>query len=247
MRRLVLFVALWALLLLPKDYAVDTTPVVFMGDSVAWGAWASSWDHAFVSLVRDDLKSRGIDDPFELLITMTAYNDLASSQKAANRYRSLIIVEVGVHWADVYESGQFRQLYGMMLDCLQGSGATVVVGTIPWLGWEPVTAQYAKMRLFSQIIREEASKRGIAVADLWAATDKREEALSQPGQPCLMGGVMGRGCDGDGYHPGDIGHALIAKAYAKALDVALANPPTYQYANRCNYNEYFHNELSEHK
>jgi hypothetical protein len=96
------------------------------------------------------------------------------------------------------------------------------------------------MSLFSQIIREEASKRGIAVADLWAATDKREDAISQPGQPCFMG----KECQGDGYHPGDIGHALIAQAYAKALDVALATPPTHQYVNRCNYNEYFFDELS---
>jgi hypothetical protein len=230
-KSLILVFILGALLLMPKEHtdhaghAVDasslrTAPVVFMGDSVTMGAHASAPNKMFVGLVYHDLQTRGIDATDDVIWTLDPYNDLRNAQTVAAQRRRLIIVEVGVHWAS-FDSAQFREVYGAMLDCLAGSGATVVVGTIPWLNWPPATPSYFEMAYYSQIIREEAAKRGIAVADIWAATDGRPEAVSRPGQPCFLWPA----CQGDNYHPGDVGHALIAAAYIKALDVALASPP----------------------
>jgi len=255
-KSLILVFILGALLLMPKEHtdqaghAVDASslptatpaspaqsptpvpPVVFMGDSVTMGAYASAPEKMFVWLVHHDLQTRGIDATNDVIWTLDPYSDLRNAQRVAAEHRKLIIVEVGVHWA-AFGATQFRQVYGAMLDCLAGSGATVAVGTIPWLNWPPATPVYFEMAHYSQIIREEAAKRGIAVADLWAATDSRTDAISRPGQPCFSS----RDCQGDNYHPNDTGHALIAAAYAKALDVALASPPPSS-SGRCNLDPY---------
>ncbi len=207
-------------------------PVVFMGDSVTMGAFASTPDNAFVVRVDNDLKARGIDATNDCVWTLDPYSDLKNAKRVAGEHRQLIILEIGVHWA-AFDAAQFRELYGSTLDCLAGSGARLVVGTIPWLNWQPGTPVYFEMAFDSQIIREEAAKRGIPVADLWAATDRRADAISRPGQPCFIAPT----CQGDNYHPSDIGHALIAEAYARALDVALANPP-HPHEERCDFDAY---------
>jgi lysophospholipase L1-like esterase len=244
---LVSAIALISLLLMAKGSARPTNvdphqepvtgvaPVVFMGDSITMGAWVSSAENMFVNRVWQALQARGVKGPDENLWTSDAFTDLATAQKAAVRNRKLIVVEVGVHWEPVFDDAGFRKAYAAMLDCLQGSGAIVVVGTIPWLGWAPDSPTYAKMSRFSEIIREEAARRDIEVADLWAATDGREDAISRPDQPCFPSPT----CRGDNYHPGDVGHALIAEAYVEALSRALANPPYREYEFRCSFDEYF--------
>jgi len=216
----------------PVPTATPVPPVVFIGDSVTMGAFASTPDNAFVMRVDNDLKARGIDATNDCVWTLDPYSDLRNAQRVAGEHRQLIILEVGVHWA-AFDAAQFRELYGSMLDCLAGSGARLVVGTIPWLNWQPDTPSYFEMAFNSQIIREEAAKRGIPVADLWAATDRRADAISRPGQSCFLAAT----CQGDNYHPSDIGHALIAEAYARALDVALASPP-HPHEERCDFDAY---------
>lgn len=246
MRKYLVFVLLLgSLLLMPKEhirypsYAADTPPslppvppVTFMGDSVTMGAFVSTPTKMFVWLVDKDIEARGVDATNDCVWTLDPYSDLRNAQRVATEHRQLIIVEIGVHWA-AFDAVQFREVYGAMLDCLAGSGARVVVGTIPWLNWRPDTPSYFEMAFFSQIIREEAAKRGIAVADLWAATDRREDAISRPDQPCFTEST----CRGDNFHPGDVGHALIAEAYSRALDVALATPPPTS-TGRCDFDEY---------
>jgi len=206
--------------------------VVFIGDSVTMGAFVSTPENMFAVRVQHDLRARGLDATSDSEWTLDPYSDLLASRRIAASHRKLIIVELGVHWA-AFDAAQFREVYGAMLDCLAGSGATVVVGTIPWLNWRPDTPAYFEMAFFSQIIRQEAAKRGIAVADLWAATDRREDAISRPDQACFTGPT----CRGDNFHPGDVGHALIADAYSRALDVALASPPPVS-AGRCEFDGY---------
>jgi lysophospholipase L1-like esterase len=206
--------------------------IIFMGDSVTMGAFASTPDNAYVERVHKYLQSRGIDDTNFCLWTLTPASDLRVAELVASSKRDIVMVEVGVHW-DMFDAAQFRELYGAMLDCLTASGARLVVGTIPWLNWRPDTPSYYQMAFFSQIIREEAAKRGIPVADLWAATDNRPDAVSRPGQACYLV----QPCRGDNYHPGDVGHALIAEAYEKALDKALAAPAPAA-TNRCDLGPY---------
>jgi hypothetical protein len=207
-------------------------PVVFMGDSVTMGAFASRPDNMFVWRVRRDLESRGVDARNDTVWTLEPYDDLVNAQRVAASHRKLIVLEIGVHWA-TFEPGEFREVYGALLDCLYGSGARLVIGTVPWLHWQPGSEMYAKMSEFSRIIREEGAKRDIAVADLWAATVGREDAISRPDEHCFIQPT----CRGDNYHPSDTGHALIAEAYSKALDVALAKPPPAA-GGSCNFDRY---------
>jgi lysophospholipase L1-like esterase len=246
MRKLLTIVlVLGALLLLPREHpyhgdsAIDASsteaavaPVFFIGDSITMGAWVSTPDRMFVSQVRDYLQSRGVDATDDAAWTLDPLDDLRSVEKAAASRRNLIIVEVGVHWS-TFNAAQFRDLYGTLLDCLAGSGARVVVGTIPWLNWPPDTPLYLQMASYSQIIREEAERRGVVVADLWAATNGRADAISRPGQKCFSSPA----CEGDNFHPGDTGHALIALAYDAALDAALASAPPHSIAG-CNLSPY---------
>jgi len=244
---LILVLILGALLLMPKEHtdpaghaadasslptATPVPPVLFMGDSITMGAFVSAPENMFIVRVQRYLKTRGLDATNDTVWTLDPSSDLRAAQKIAASHRRLIIVEIGVHWA-AFDAVQFREVYGAMLDCLAGSGATVVVGNIPWLNWPPGTPVYFEMAYYSQIIREEAARRGIAVADLWAATDRRDDAISRPGQPCFAS----PDCEGDNFHPNDTGHALIAAAFEKALDVALAGPPP---ANngRCDFDAY---------
>jgi hypothetical protein len=225
----------------PTDSAVNQTntaaaetslPVVFMGDSVTMGAFASTPENMFVWHVRRDLESRGVDARNDTVWTLEPYDDLVNAQRVAESHRKLIVLEIGVHWS-AFEPGEFREVYGSLLDCLSGSGARLVIGTIPWLNWQPGSKMYTKMSDLSRIIREEGAKRGIAVADLWAATVGREGAISRPDQRCFIQPT----CRGDNYHPSDTGHALIAEAYSKALDVALAAPPAAA-GGSCDFDRY---------
>jgi hypothetical protein len=203
-----------------------------MGDSVTMGAFASTPEKMYVWLVHDELRRRGIDPTNDVVWSMDPYADLTNARRIASQHRQFIFVEVGVHWS-IFDEAQFRELYGSMLDCLAGSGARIIVGTIPWLNWPADQPLYNQMALFSQIIREEAAKRGIAVADLWAYTDKNPDAISRPSQSCFMS----PDCHGDDYHPSDVGHALIAAAYASALNTALAQPLPHG-SGRCDFDTY---------
>jgi hypothetical protein len=216
----------------PVPTATPVLPVVFIGDSVTMGAFASTPENVFIVRVQRGLWARGLDARNDVEWTMEPYSDLLAAQRVADSHRKLIIVELGVHWA-LFDANQFREVYGAMLDCLAGSGARVVVGTIPWLNWQPDSPAYFEMAFFSQIIREEAAKRGVAVADLWAATVQRADAISRPDQPCFTEPT----CRGDDYHPGDTGHALIAQAYLAAVDVALQTTPQ-PHTHRCDFDAY---------
>ncbi len=257
---LVLVLTLAALLLMPKEHAppagsvadapptasatttsVSATPtstptppppVAYLGDSVTEGAFVSAPENMYVWRLYHELQRRGIDPTNDVTWSFDPYSDLANARRLASEHRKWIFVEVGVHWASFNEA-QFREVYGAMLECLAGSGARVIVGTIPWLNWPADQPLYNQMARFSQIIREEAAKRGIAVADLWAYTDKNPDAISRPSQPCFAS----PDCHGDDYHPGDVGHALIAAAFASALNVALAQPLPHG-SGRCDFDGY---------
>jgi lysophospholipase L1-like esterase len=244
---LVLLIVVAAVLLMPRGHAIPEShadppeiatdepalPVVFMGDSVTMGAFASTPEDMFVWRVRRDLESRGIDARNDSIWSLEPYDDLVNAKRVAESHRQLIILEIGVHWYG-FSSSEFREVYGALLDCLNGNGARLVIGTIPWLNWEQGDWMYNKMSELSQIIREEGAKRGIEVADLWAATVGREDAISHPDEPCFVRPA----CWGDDYHPGDVGHALIAEAYSKALDVALAKPPPAATGGSCDFDAY---------
>lgn len=205
--------------------SVTSAPVIFLGDSVTDGVGASSGDMGFAALLRQRLDGSGFATaPVDYDSVISALGgqvvDLRFSQAIGREPRSLIVVEVGAH--SVIEdaglsSSQFGIGYGLMLDCLQGSGATIVVSTVPWLGWDGSDPAYALASERSQIIREEAAARGIPVADLWRSMRGRRDLLSD-----------------DGFHPNDAGHRLAADLFWLQISSLLTRPRG-EFHNQCGY------------
>lgn len=160
---LVLVLTLAALLLMPKEHAfpvssvADTSPasgtptatpfppVAFLGDSVTEGAFASTPEKMYVWLVHNELERRGIDPTNDVTWSFDPYSDLVNARKIASQHREWVFVELGVHWESLNPS-EFREVYGAMLDCLGGTGAHVIVGTIPGLTGLSVTRATRRWR-----------------------------------------------------------------------------------------------------
>lgn len=123
-----------------NDREPDNVPIIFFGDSLTLGWLASGEDREFASILRSRLADNGAIGSRRVISALGGmYVDLLISQEVGRRPRSLIIVELGAH--SVIEDPNlndrtFRIGYGAMLDCLRGSGARVVVATVPWLGWD---------------------------------------------------------------------------------------------------------------
>lgn len=186
--------------------------VVFFGDSVALGHGASTPERGFSSSIVQRLDSSGFRTQPRTVISALGgvYVDLVQTPDVVNAPSGLIIVEVGAH--SVIENqampmSTYRDAYGLMLDCLQRSGAALVVGTVPSLNWTPSDPMYIRADEISEIVRDEARSRGIAVADLWDATRDRPELVSE-----------------DGMHPGDAGHQLVADIFWKQIQPLMKHP-----------------------
>ena len=194
--------------------------VVFFGDSVTAGAGASGVDRGFVSILREQLSAESRLGSSQVIISAFGglRGDLENVRAVLEKRPGLVVVEVGAHSAvedQATSIATFRSVYGLMLDCLQGSGAMVVVGTTPWLRWPSNGPTYARAAAIGVVIGEEAAKRGIPVADIWGAMKDREFYVSS-----------------DGMHPNDGGHALIADLYWRQIQ-AQRTTPRYVRASPC--------------
>lgn len=190
----------------PEPQRLD---VVFFGDSIAVGQGASTPEGGFLPLLLARLDDSGHQTEHRLIVSAFGGldGDLAGASYAVHEASGLIVVEVGAH--SVIENQAlpltaYRTAYGLMLDCLQQSGAAVVVGTVPSLNWSPSDPLYTRAADISQAMRAEAGARGIAVADLWAATRDRPDLVSD-----------------DGMHPGDAGHQAIADVFWQQIKPLL--------------------------
>ena len=186
----------------PQDARTD---VVFFGDSVTIGAGASDTGRGFASLLREWLSAESRLGSSQVIISAFGglHGDLENVRAVLQKKPGLVVVEVGAHSAVEDQDtsiATFRSVYGLMLDCLQGSGATVVVGTTPWLHWPSNGPTYTRASAISEVIGEEAARRGILVADIWTALKDRESYVSS-----------------DGMHPNDGGHALIADLFWRQI------------------------------
>ncbi len=227
---LLIAVMLLALFSMPKETPYDGAGIVFLGDSITLGMLASNRSNTFVSLLTQDLDRRGVQEDARVFISVNPARDLGAAVRAMKKDRSFVIIEFGVHAAvdEQITPDEFQQLYANLLVCVVGDGTIVVAGTVPWLGWAPDDAVYSRAEEFSQIISQEAAKRDVAVADLWSSTKQRTDLISTP-----QDGAFLTPHHGDGFHPGDAGHAVIAAVYAKALGEEMASPPTRSYQRTC--------------
>jgi len=209
-----LFVGLMsAALLLPIQMVSGQTAqthvdgIVFVGDSLTLGASASAPANTYVYQVVDFLGR-----PWNAFLSFTSGTDLDAACQAGQGGYSVAIIELGAHAVieGQMSPDQFRQYYSALLDC--AGGETVVAGTIPWLGWSADAPEYARADLYSQIIRDEAVKRGMPIADLWSAMKLQPALISIPQDYVFFGSYQG-----DNFHPNDAGHAVIAQTYEQAF------------------------------
>jgi hypothetical protein len=110
----------------------------------------------------------------------------------------IVVVELGVHaivgcdHLPGNDAELFRYYVGRVLDSALWTADAVVVLNIPWMGWG--TALVKPAMLYNAIIADEASARGVPVADAWTA-------MIECGQACI---------GADGFHPNAAGHEAIA-------------------------------------
>jgi hypothetical protein len=219
-----------ALALTPNDVPFHEGSIAFIGDSLTIGGNASSPSNTYASLVTGYIDSRAGDQQRSMFLSFDPLTDRAAAARAMKHDRRIVVIEIGVH-AVIDQSitaDQFRQLYGSLLECVTGGTTIVVAGTIPWLGWAAVDPLYERADEFSTIIKQEAVKRQVAVADLWSATKLRLNLISTPQDHTFLG--SGRG---DNFHPNDAGHAVIAQAYERAITLVLEHPPKRPYDRQC--------------
>jgi lysophospholipase L1-like esterase len=121
----------------------------------------------------------------------------------------LVSVTVGMN--DIRDPGfaaeRFAAELGLLLDGLYGTGATVLTCTLPDIAAiMPLPADLVdlarqRIRQASDIIREQAARRGALCLDAWAIPGAADPGLFGP----------------DRIHPNGSGHQLMADAFAALL------------------------------
>jgi len=193
-----------ALVVLSGVQQVDQTRLLVIGDSLSKGLYATSEVNAYRYLVADATRAR-------LGWMLAPTLEVAEEEWADWRWPAdVIIVELGSNdlWIGIPEE-EWAERYGAFLDDLQATGARVIVGTITWSGRVEGSESWRRATRYNEYIRAEAGKRGITVVDLWAVTMGHEEYLSRPDELS----PFEPGFEGDGFHPGDLGHRAIAEAF----------------------------------
>lgn len=192
---------LWILVLSPPPAAPR---LLVIGDSLAAGLYASSQDAGYAYLV-----AKGLGADLGVLRAATVAE--ARAKLPAWRWApTLIVVELGLNDstqgvpADAYLADYHR-----LLDELEERwpGARIVMTTL-WAGAGETEVRAS----YSAGLRELAATRGLRLADVAEATRGCDctAALGAP-SPFPPGFV------GDGWHPDDRGHALIAEAILDVL------------------------------
>jgi len=205
-----LIIILLAATIAPACAQPQPRRLLVIGDSLSQGLYATSEAHGYKFLVADGLGAQlGWMKGTNLAVAETNW-------AAWDWDADVIVVELGTNdlTGDIPEA-EWPARYGAFLDALQATGARIVVGNVPWSGRDEDGEGWRLARRFSGYIEAEAGARGIPVADLWAVTLATGEAgLSQPGEPS----PFAPGFEGDGYHPSDEGHRVIAEEFLRVLE-----------------------------
>ena len=200
--------------------------VWIIGDSITRGLYASSESATYRALL-----FRGLAERYPAQIYTTFWQGVCTLGRLEQRWGQwpgqpdILFLELGIN--DVSRNpncpqvpvSEWAQRYGAMLDRIRrdAPGVTIVVGTLPWPGWKPGTKRYQTALQFNRWIREAAAQRNIAVADLWEVMEGQEHYLSRPDEPSPFPPKY----RGDGFHPNDQGHQIIAQTFLRAYETAL--------------------------
>ncbi len=169
---------------------------VVLGDSAAQGIRAPSYDRGYVGIVRDRLPG-GPWRVLNLSRSGARTRDLLDSQlpelAALGRRPDLVSAVAGGNDLTHTPLAQWEADLRALLAALP---AGTLVGTVPQ-GWRE-----AKARAGNAVIRAEAARHGLVVADVWAHTAPRRGLYAA-----------------DGFHPSEAGH----RQWAAALLAAAAD------------------------
>jgi acyl-CoA thioesterase-1 len=181
--------------------------VLFLGDSLTWGAFAlRPEEHAFPARVVDRLRRSGpVTEKDVGRIGFTAAMLLPDVAPAGTA--DLVVVELGTNDANNTTLDQFRNDYPAFLDAVRKKSpdaALVCAGT--WHGG-------SLARNMDRVIESQCTAHNGRYADLNALfDDERDHGPAGTVRP--VGDVT------DWFHPNDAGHAGIADAILDQLDLS---------------------------
>ena len=196
-----------------------------LGDSLTIGPHASSESNTYRNILISKIQSRYPGQIYSTLWTpVCTWAGLEKWWEEQSSYPDILFIELGL--VDVIAKGkkighciptpqdEWAVRVGNVMDkILQSkSDIQVVVGTIPWAGWDKDSEFYKRAEILNSIIKEEARRRNIPVADLWSVTVGDRSILSRPDERSAFGPDF----YGDSFHPGDKGHRRIAETFWKA-------------------------------
>ncbi len=178
-----------------------------LGDSTAQGIGAPTWHEGYVGQLRQAL-DHGSERPWRVVnlsksgaraadVLEGQLPELASFEAAPD----LVTCAIGAN--DIVRRTPAARLEDQLRQIIAGLPARAVIATLPQgLGT-------ARTEAANRLIRQEAPAAGLVVADVWART-------GAPWQGKYAA---------DGFHPGVLGYADWATAFAEVLNLAL--PPRF--------------------
>ena len=189
-----------------RDLAVDGPLWVVLGDSTAQGIGAPSWAEGYVGQLRRALDA-GSDRPWRVV---NLSKSGARAADVADRQLPLMdglpvrpdLVTCAIGANDIVRRTPLPALEATFGRIIAGLPPRAVVATLP----KGLHAE--RTEAVNRYLRAEGPKAGLVVADVWARTG-----------PPWRGKLAA-----DGFHPGALGYAEWAAAFAEALGVAL--PPS---------------------
>jgi lysophospholipase L1-like esterase len=177
--------------------------LLFIGDSLTGGYYASDYWHSFPALVATRLRGQIVRST--IYYGHTAVNVIDEMNLVAPPSVDLAIVELGID--DIGESNlpTFRQDYAELMARLRRANPAVILVCLSL--WQDQTAQ-----VWDDTVRTLCTQAGGHFADI--APLYANEAYHGPlGRPTWVG-------PGDWFHPNDAGHAAIAAVVLRALAIS---------------------------
>jgi len=193
----------------------STNIVGFAGDSITNASGASS-NRGFVHLVRWIAGTRNVDQVIRVYATggYTSAQVLATHIPSAVAGDAAVIhIQVGTNDAGTTVSvATFAANVTAMYDALRAAGKRMTIGLVPPRASGATTLWRQDRGAYNEWISRWAPLNGIPVADLRGLADSS--------------GDLAAGYDsGDGTHPNDAGHAIIAAAVSTAVLSVLPTQP----------------------
>jgi lysophospholipase L1-like esterase len=208
-----MFVLVFLAMCVSLPTAGQSTPrLLILGDSLTTGCCATSLTRTFRYLVAGALDADLGGDGLYNLPTVALNFD-----KYATWRPDIIVLEVGINDALHYGPNQiaesdYQAAYGALLDRMLAITPRVIVVT-PFAAVGHGDARRAGLLRYRDYILAAATERGLTVADLWAVSDGCVDCKSKTSDSIPFSPVF----KGDNFHPGDLGHRLIADTILAAI------------------------------